>query len=98
MENRPTRQVAARWRIVEGAVGMVEMALSRLTERGVVELDWERTASMVSNLMAVLRAQIPAAHAGRQCGTPIVKKERLRLWLRLDLRLSTTRWVGWGRP
>ena len=41
--------VAARSRIVEGAVGMVEMALNRLNEGGVVTLDEERTAAMVSN-------------------------------------------------
>jgi regulator of protease activity HflC (stomatin/prohibitin superfamily) len=51
--------VAARSRIVEGAVGMVEMALARLTERGVVELDEERTAAMVSNLMVVLCGDQP---------------------------------------
>jgi hypothetical protein len=56
--------VAARSRIVEGAVGMVEMALSRLTEKGVVELDEERTATMVSNLMVVL--------CGDQPPTPVV--------------------------
>lgn len=46
--------VAARTRIVEGAVGMVELALHRLEERGVVELDEERKAAMVSNLLVVL--------------------------------------------
>jgi regulator of protease activity HflC (stomatin/prohibitin superfamily) len=46
--------VAARSQIVEGAVGMVEMALEKLSERGVVELDEERKATMVSNLMVVL--------------------------------------------
>ena len=51
--------VAARSRIVEGAVGMVELALTRLTENGVVELDEERTASMVSNLMVVLCGDQP---------------------------------------
>ncbi|HEY5032639.1 MAG TPA: SPFH domain-containing protein [Actinomycetes bacterium] len=51
--------VAARSRIVEGAVGMVEMALSRLTENGVVTLDEERTAAMVSNLMVVLCGDQP---------------------------------------
>jgi regulator of protease activity HflC (stomatin/prohibitin superfamily) len=51
--------VAARSRIVEGAVGMVEMALARLTDRGVVELDEERTAAMVSNLMVVLCGDQP---------------------------------------
>ncbi len=46
--------VAARTRIVEGAVGMVEMALDELSKRSVVELDEERKASMVSNLLVVL--------------------------------------------
>ncbi len=46
--------VAARKTLVEGAVGMVEMALSMLSEKGVVELDDERKAAMVSNLMVVL--------------------------------------------
>jgi hypothetical protein len=46
--------VAARQRIVEGAVGMVELALSRLDEHDVVELDDERRAAMVSNLLVVL--------------------------------------------
>ena len=51
--------VAARSRIVEGAVGMVEMALHRLSEGQVVELDEERKASMVSNLMVVLCGDQP---------------------------------------
>ncbi len=46
--------VAARRTLVEGAVGMVEMALSMLSEKNVVELDDERRAAMVSNLMVVL--------------------------------------------
>ena len=46
--------VAARKTLVEGAVGMVEMALAALSEKGVVELDDERRAAMVSNLMVVL--------------------------------------------
>ncbi|MEO8633374.1 MAG: SPFH domain-containing protein [Chloroflexota bacterium] len=46
--------VAARARIVEGAVGMVEMALAELSKRSVVELDEERKAAMVSNLLVVL--------------------------------------------
>ena len=46
--------VAARARIVEGAVGMVEMALEELNKRNVVELDEERKAAMVSNLLVVL--------------------------------------------
>jgi regulator of protease activity HflC (stomatin/prohibitin superfamily) len=51
--------VAARSRIVEGAVGMVELALGRLAENDVVELDEERKASMVSNLMVVLCGDQP---------------------------------------
>ena len=46
--------VGARQRIVEGAVGMVRLALERLQEEGVVELDEERKAAMVSNLLVVL--------------------------------------------
>ena len=46
--------VAARKTLVEGAVGMVEMALDALSEKNVVELDDERRAAMVSNLMVVL--------------------------------------------
>jgi regulator of protease activity HflC (stomatin/prohibitin superfamily) len=48
--------VAARQRIVEGAVGMVQLALERLDEENVVELDEERKAAMVSNLLVVLCA------------------------------------------
>lgn len=46
--------IAARQRIVEGAVGMVEMALDMLSQKGVVQLDEERKAAMVSNLLVVL--------------------------------------------
>ena len=46
--------IAARQKIVEGAVGMVEMALDKLSENDVVELDEERKAAMVSNLLVVL--------------------------------------------
>lgn len=46
--------VSARKQIVEGAVGMVEMALEKLSERNVVHLDEERKAAMVSNLLVVL--------------------------------------------
>ena len=49
-----TAVIAARSRVVEGAVSMVEMALERLSERDIVELDDERKATMVSNLMVVL--------------------------------------------
>ena len=59
--------IAARTRIVEGAVGMVEMALRRLAEANVVELDAERKAAMVSNLLVVLcgeRGAQPILNAG----------------------------------
>ena len=46
--------IAARQRIVEGAVGMVEMALEMLNKREIVTLDNERKAAMVSNLLVVL--------------------------------------------
>lgn len=49
-----TAVVAARQKIVEGAVGMVEMALSELSKKEIVHLDDERKAAMVSNLMVVL--------------------------------------------
>jgi regulator of protease activity HflC (stomatin/prohibitin superfamily) len=59
--------VAARQRIVEGAVGMVEAALARLEEREVVVLDDERRAAMVSNLLVVLSSDHgmqPVANVG----------------------------------
>ncbi len=59
--------VAARTRIVDGAVGMVQMALQRLAEDQVVELDEERKAAMVSNLLVVLcgdRSPQPVLNAG----------------------------------
>jgi regulator of protease activity HflC (stomatin/prohibitin superfamily) len=59
--------IAARTRIVEGAVSMVEMALDQLAKRGIVELDHERKAAMVSNLLVVLcgeRATQPVVNAG----------------------------------
>jgi regulator of protease activity HflC (stomatin/prohibitin superfamily) len=49
-----TAVIAARRLIVEGAVGMVEMALDKLSQKGIVELDEERKAAMVSNLLVVL--------------------------------------------
>jgi regulator of protease activity HflC (stomatin/prohibitin superfamily) len=53
--------VAARSRIVEGAVGMVRLALEQLNDQGIVELDEERKAAMVSNLMVVLCGDQPAS-------------------------------------
>jgi len=59
--------IAARQRIVDGAVGMVEMALARLSANKIVELDEERKAAMVSNLLVVLcgeRAATPVLNTG----------------------------------
>jgi regulator of protease activity HflC (stomatin/prohibitin superfamily) len=53
-QQQATAVVGARLQIVEGAVGMVRLALQRLEEEGVVELDEERKAAMVSNLLVVL--------------------------------------------
>ena len=60
-----TAVVAARKQIVEGAVGMVEMALERLSEKEIVQLDEERKAAMVSNLLVVL--------CGEKSVSPVVK-------------------------
>lgn len=59
-----TAIVAARYKIVEGAVSMVEMALEELSEKGIVDLDEEKKATMVSNLMVVL--------CGDKDATPVV--------------------------
>lgn len=59
-----TAIVAARSKIVEGAVGMVEMALEQLSKKEIVHLDEERKAAMVSNLMVVL--------CGEKAATPIL--------------------------
>ncbi len=59
--------IAARQKIVEGAVGMVEMALDMLSKRSIVTLDEERKASMVSNLLVVLcseRSTQPVVNTG----------------------------------
>ncbi len=62
-----TAIVAARTRIVEGAVSMVEMALQKLSEKEIVQLDEEKKATMVSNLLVVLcseRAASPVVNTG----------------------------------
>ncbi len=62
-----TAVVAARFKIVEGAVSMVEMALDHLSKKQIIELDEEHKASMVSNLMVVLcseKAATPVVNAG----------------------------------
>jgi len=63
--------IAARTKIVDGAVGMVEMALAKLSSEGIIELDEERRASMVSNLLVVLcsdRPATPVVNAGTLYG------------------------------
>ncbi len=62
-----TAIIAARHKIVEGAVSMVEMALDKLNKKGIVELDEERKAAMVSNLMVILcsdKDATPVVNAG----------------------------------
>jgi len=62
-----TAIVAARLKIVEGAVSMVELALDELSKKGIIELDEEKKAAMVSNLMVVLcsdKAASPIVNAG----------------------------------
>jgi hypothetical protein len=62
-----TAIVAARTLIVEGAVGMVELALHQLSAKKIIELDDERKAAMVSNLLVVLcseRSATPIVNAG----------------------------------
>lgn len=55
-----TAVVSARFKIVEGAVGMVEHALAELKNKGLVELDEDRKAAMVSNLLVVLCSESSA--------------------------------------
>ncbi len=62
-----TAVVSARYKIVEGAVSMVQMALEQLSDKNIVELDEEKKASMVSNLMVVLcsdKDTTPVVNAG----------------------------------
>lgn len=62
-----TAIVAARLKIVEGAVGMVEKALEQLSEKDIIELDHEKKASMISNLLVVLcsdKDTSPVVNAG----------------------------------
>jgi hypothetical protein len=59
--------VAARFKIVEGAVSMVEMALAKLSDRRIVNLDEEKKAAMISNMMVVLcsdKSAAPIVNAG----------------------------------
>ncbi|MBP6365548.1 MAG: SPFH domain-containing protein, partial [Bacteroidales bacterium] len=59
--------IAARFKMVEGAVGMVEGALKLLSKKGIIDLDEEKKAAMVSNLLVVLcgdRETTPVINAG----------------------------------
>ena len=80
--------IDARKMIVDGAVGMVEMALDRLSENKVVELDDERKAAMVSNLLVVLcgnRDAQPIVNSGSQ---PVLMAEpKKQIPLRLNAKL-----------
>ena len=75
--------IAARKKIVEGAVSMVEMALDKLKEDDVVDLDEERKAQMVSNLLVVLCSSKEA--------NPILNAGSIYLWLRRNKYLSAYR-------
>ncbi len=72
-----TAIIAARQKIVEGAVGMVEMALDALSAREVVHLDEERKAAMVSNLLVIL--------CGDRAPQPVVNTRRLVSSLKRDI-------------
>ena len=86
--------IAARTKIVAGAVGMVEMALNSLTERGLVQLDDERRAAMVSNLLG--RAVLgPRRHAGGQHRHALQLSAML---MRVERRHRERRRAGDGEP
>ena len=84
--------IAARQKIVEGAVGMVEMALQMLSHQNIVELDNDRKATMVSNLLV-----------DASCSGPRHATHRERRQLRLGLTVSTsslggrTRYLACGK-
>ena len=92
--------VAARFQIVDGAVGMVELALEKLSERNVVQLDEERKAAMVSNLLVVLCSDIGRAP---RSSTPVPSTNRVRsmaerksllLRIRPELWAELNRWAS----
>ena len=87
--------VAARTKIVEGAVGMVEMALDHLSQKNIIELDDERRAAMVSNLLVVLcsdRHTQPVVNTG----SALHVSQREAFLLRLDPKVldALRRWAG----
>ena len=97
--------VGARQRIVEGAVGMVELALQRLEEEGVVELDEERKATMVSNLLVCAESRPPSRSStpapSTSDGSPDYRHgtavtERKSVLLRLDPAVhdALARWAS----
>ncbi|KAG1184065.1 hypothetical protein G6F35_015189 [Rhizopus arrhizus] len=82
--------IAARTRIVAGAVGMVEMALAELQKNGVVQLDEERKAHMVSNLLTVLcsdRGTQPIVNAGS------LEKKAYPLRINAEVLAAAQRWA-----
>ena len=89
--------VAARSRIVEGAVGMVDMALEMLSKKDIVQLDEERKAAMVSNLLVVLcgesRAQ-PIVNTGTLHERPVVKRKSFLLRISPELYENLERWAA----
>ena len=90
--------IAARTRIVEGAVGMVEMALTSLAHKGIVTLDEERKAAMVSNLLVVLCGErARAADRQRRDDSPVGPGAGARCGGTQDLSPSDRRGGARGR-
>jgi len=95
LSEQATAIVAARFKIVEGAVGMVELALEMLSKKGIVDLDEEKKAAMVSNLMVVLcgeRGAYISTTEGGDIGVPATLQatiaariDRLELLSRMTL-------------
>ena len=99
--------IAARKQIVEGAVSMVDMALKQLEEKHVVELDEERKATMISNLLVVLCGDRDAqpvlntgslyqSRKGHMATDPAPRSERKKILLRLDPAVhdALARWAA----
>ena len=91
--------IAARQKIVDGAVGMVEMALDRLSRHQVVTLDEERKAAMVSNLLVVLcseRSAQPIVNAGTlyQSGGGVAERKPFLLRIDAGVLDALQRWAS----
>ena len=89
--------IAARQRIVEGAVGMVQMALDMLSQRDILELDNERKAAMVSNLLVVLcgeRSTQPVINTGTILSvTAVAERKPFLLRVDRDVLRAVQRWA-----